>query len=311
MPELSEEICVAIQAVLAACLEINRIAETDFAVSEKSKNDPVTEADLAANRIIDSILASHFPEDLLYSEEEIPDWEERSLYSRIWILDPLDGTREFVKRRPEYAISLGFVFQEAAVLGAILNPATGQLFWGELGGKVGSACLSKADLNKIANLDLVGPSHLVWPDIQEVLENASAVEKPKTLEDSSLLSIYISRTEQDSNLYSFLESDKRFSSEYQLVGLGSIAYKLGLLSAGLCDLVLSLKPKNEWDICAGVGILRAGGFSIIEIKSLSEYKFNQENPLTHGLIAGRRENLDRFLAQFRDTLQASLRDWGH
>ena len=108
--------------VLHAGEEIMSIYHTDFKVYHKSEHDPVTDADLLASEIIVASIRTLFPEDGVISEEIAPD-ADRLDKKRIWILDPIDGTREFVEKTNEFSITLGLSVDGQATVGITLNPA--------------------------------------------------------------------------------------------------------------------------------------------------------------------------------------------
>ena len=105
----------------------------DYRVEEKSRGNPVTTADLNANRAIREILAGRFPDDAWLSEEDADD-PKRLDRSRVWIVDPLDGTREFIRGIPEFCVSIGLAVNGSPVLGVIYHPLRRELFDGVRGG---------------------------------------------------------------------------------------------------------------------------------------------------------------------------------
>lgn len=170
----------------------------DFKVTEKTPGDPVTMIDLAISQNVKQICDS---EGLnFYSEEETRDWKLPLI-----IIDPIDGTRELIERRPECAVSIALIknwdFTSSENEGWIFNPFTEETF-------------------------------------------TEKTNQSKTLADKQIG--YVSRSEWKAGLFNNIH-DKRI----ELKAVGSIAYKLALLSAGKIDFVVSLKPKNIWDIAAG------------------------------------------------------------
>lgn len=108
---------------------IMRIYATDFPVDYKAKNDPVTEADRLASRVIIEGLRREFPDDMVISEEElIP--ALASAPDRVWYVDPLDGTHEFIKRNGEFAVMIGLAVDGRSKVGVVFRPVTAELFWG-------------------------------------------------------------------------------------------------------------------------------------------------------------------------------------
>lgn len=210
---------------------------------KQERNDPVTEAD----RAIDDVLRKLLPrgDEAWFSEETVDDFTR--LQARdVWIVDPLDGTREFVEGIPEWVISVGFVRDGTPIAGGICNPATGEIF-------IGSA--------------ETGLTYKGRP---------AQVKATTTISGGTVLA---SRSEVRRG-----EWERFQNRSFTVKPLGSVAYKLGLVAAGLADAMWTLVPKNEWDIAAGVALIRAGG-GIAYSPDGQTPTFNNKNPLHPGLIA--------------------------
>jgi len=126
--------------MIPALLELSRLAgdailsvyETDFEVIKKADQSPVTQADLAAHRIIAKGLKDLAPHTPLISEEaDIPSYEERQGWKRFWIVDPLDGTKEFVKRNGEFTVNIALIENEQPVIGVVYAPTTDVFYYAE------------------------------------------------------------------------------------------------------------------------------------------------------------------------------------
>lgn len=209
----------------------------------KVGHDPVTEAD----RALDAVLR----QELLRSgegwlSEESVDDPIRLQHSRVWVVDPLDGTREFVQGIPEFCVSIGFVENGRPVAGGICNPATNEMFLGSI--ESGVTYNGK-------------PAH---------------PSQRKTLDGALVLA---SRSEVKRGEWKAFEN-----SGFKICPMGSVAYKLALVSAGLADVTFTLTPKNEWDVVAGAALVQsAGGFvSTLEKTTLTA---NRRDPLLSGLLA--------------------------
>ncbi|MBM9499482.1 3'(2'),5'-bisphosphate nucleotidase CysQ [Leptospira sp. 201903071] len=271
----------AVNSVLEAGKIVLEIYNSDFKVTDKGGNDPVTEADLKAGALIAEIL--QFTNIPVLSEEDQERKDISSLPSA-WILDPIDGTREFVHKNPEFAISLGLSVQGRAVLGVILNPVTGELIFGD---------------------ESVGVDYLKFATIPDSYKIDSKRFSKKLLSHTPVKTVLISRTEERDGLFNqdMLPSDWKFSA------MGSIAYKLGLVAAGIASISVSLKPKNEWDVCAGIALVRASGGSDLEIQSAEPFRFQSVSGRGEGLIAGHSESLDQLWKNSKTYFQSSLTDW--
>ncbi len=252
--------------VLLAGKIVNEIYRSDFAVTLKGKDDPLTEADTEANRIITEEIKKKYPEDGILSEEFADDLLRLNC-KRTWIIDPIDGTREFVKKRNEFCISVGLCENHKAVAGIILNPATFELFLGIVGGGV---YYKKLD------------SDLQF-DFSEIKFEKMVIREIDKKE------IVVSRSEYNAGLF---DKDEFWKNEFRLKPIGSIAYKLALVALGFFPLTVSLKPKNEWDICAGVSLIEASGkFACDPAKK--PFEFNKPDTIRMGIIAGDAHSLER------------------
>ena len=129
---MKTELEVVLEAVHRAGTRVLQLAEQGFETHQKADHSPVTSADLAANDILRETLMNHFPNDGWMSEEN-PDTPERLKKSRVWIIDPIDGTSYFIKGVPQYSISVALAENHQPILGVVYNPATEELFSAEKG----------------------------------------------------------------------------------------------------------------------------------------------------------------------------------
>lgn len=278
-----EEAEIVSKLVLEAADEIISIYNTDFQVREKTKGDPITEADLRANEIIAGGIRSLL-KDPVYSEEETNFTHASAEGKRVWILDPIDGTREFVAKNPEFAISLGLVEKGKPIFGIVMNPAKGEFIWGVEG--IGSGYVVLKPPFRKHEID--------WSSHTKFLED---------LRETNPKDVLVSVSEKKSGLY----KDIPGNPEYRLLPMGSIAYKLALVGIGKYPLTLSLRPKNDWDVAGGIAILRASGGTELEIRSSKSYPFLSSR-LGIGLLAGKKEFVESYWEKYKSFLQANVRD---
>ena len=227
---------------------------------EKSDDNPVTLADLASDRAIAHRLRAAFPRDALLSEETLSD-PARLENPRVWIVDPMDGTKEFIQRIPEFGVSIALCERAEPVVGVIANPVQGVTLWATRGG----GCF----------------------------RDGKRVEVSRCTELSAAV-VIASRTE-----ISRKQFDPYAGWFKEIRPVGSIAWKLACIASGDGDLNISVAPKNEWDVCAGDLLVREAGGAYLAFDG-SPRSYNQADPLIGaGMAAGRRELLERFFARVR------------
>ena len=229
----------------------------------KAGHDPVTEADRAVDAVLRRELLREGEGWL--SEESVDDLS-RLEKKRVWIVDPLDGTREFVAGIPEFCVSIAMVEDGIPVAGGICNPATSEIFLGALDS---------------------GVTYNGKP---------ARASQHRTLKGAVILA---SRSETKRGEW------KRFEkAAVKIRPMGSVAYKLALVSAGLADITFTLTPKHEWDIAAGAALVgSAGGF--ISTLENSPLRCNRESPLLSGLLACAPLLRDELLALVNEYLPAN------
>lgn len=221
-----------------------------IASEKKDGGDPVTAADLALDTVLKDALLR--PDEGWLSEETV-DHPDRLARRRVWIVDPIDGTREFIEGVPEWCISVALAVDGVPVAGGICNPAADQLFFGGIG----------------CGVTLNG--------------------KPASLSDKEDLAdarVLASRSEIRKGLWQRFET-----APFEVVPSGSIAYKLACVAAGLADVTMTLAPKNEWDIAAGVCLIDAANGETFDL-SQHPRRFNQPDPLINGLLGGPKKLVD-------------------
>jgi myo-inositol-1(or 4)-monophosphatase len=241
---LERELTVAEEAARAAGEIIRGYYDGTIEVREKSHDNPVTAADLRSNECIEARIRGAFPGDGWLSEET-RDSHERLGRDRVWIVDPLDGTKEFIQHIPELCVCIGLVEHGSPILGVSYNPITGDMFSAARG--AGMRCNGlPTRASDVA-------------DLKEARVLASRSEDK--------------RGEWDP-----------FKAKMRVVLTGSVAFKLALISSGRADATFSLTPKNEWDICSGAALLLEAGGRITD-RDGKPLVFNQQKTLLPGIIA--------------------------
>ncbi len=240
-------LAAAVEAAHAAGDILKSYFKADYQIRDKGFHNPVTTADYASNEYLEQRLRDAYP-DYGWLSEETADTPERLKKDRVWVVDPLDGTKEFIEGVPHFVVSVALVEEGRPVLGVLYNPCSGETFSAHAGGG--------AHLN--------GEPIRVSP--QEHLDQAEILN---------------SRTETRRGLW------KPYQNRFRrLTPIGSVAYKLGLAAAGRGDLFVTLRPKNEWDVCAGDSILSEAGAQLLSLTG-DPLRYNQKKVLIKpGLVAG-------------------------
>jgi myo-inositol-1(or 4)-monophosphatase len=212
---------------------------------EKAEDNPVTHADLESDRVIQERIREAFPDDAILSEETVDD-PTRAQKSRVWIVDPMDGTKEFTRRIPEFCVSIALCEDGEPVVAAIRNPLAGVTVWATAGG----GCFRDGEPARVSSVSR--------------LEQAVVIA---------------SRTEISRDKFADHEGWFR-----ELRPVGSIAWKLACIACGEGDLNVSLAPKNEWDVCAGDLLVREAGGVYVDFDG-ARRTYNQADPLIESFMA--------------------------
>lgn len=232
------------EALIAATKVAQSFINQKLKVEYKSAWDPVTAADREVNEVLQEILLR--PDEGWFSEETTDDLS-RLEKEKVWIIDPIDGTKEFISGIPEWAISVAYVVNGKPVAGGISNPATNELILGSVE---------------------TGVSYNGKP---------AQISNKLSLDGAVILG---SRSEAKRG-----EWDRFNDAVFSVRHVGSVAYKLSLVATGIGDATWTLVPKNEWDVAAGVALIESAGGFVRGIDQVN-LRFNQQNPLLKGLIAG-------------------------
>jgi len=229
----------------AAGKAIMRVYDSDFRVDLKDDESPLTEADRASHRLICAGLAELSPRLPVLSEESSPqEIEARLSWERYWLVDPLDGTKEFVKRNGEFTVNIALVEQNRAVVGVVLAPALGLEYWGALG--LGA-----------------------WK------RGSEGVPLPITVAQAhpGPLRVMGSRSHANRELAGYLQR----LGPHELKPMGS-SLKICLVAEGEADIYPRLGPTSEWDTAAAQAILESAGGGIIDLAG-QPLTYNMEHSL--------------------------------
>ena len=251
---------VALKSAIQAGVAIMEIYNKPFDVEIKNDLSPLTIADKASNELIlQELNKTGIP---VLSEEgaSIP-WEERKSWQSLWIVDPLDGTKEFIKKNGEFTVNIALVADNAPVLGVIYVPATDVLYYGITG--TGAFKIVKANEVDIG---------VNFEDLEKY-----AVRLPEN-NARARFTIVSSRSHMSDETAAFTDKYKNKFGETDFISKGS-SLKICLVAEGAADLYPRLAPTMEWDTAAGQAIATACGCKVVIAGTMNEVTYNKENLL--------------------------------
>ncbi len=250
---LRADLELALEATRAAGEAVMPWFRADPEVRHKSPDQPVTDADLEADAILRERLGGARPDYGWLSEESV-DRPARLERSRVWVVDPIDGTRSFIAGYREFAVSVALVEEGEAVVGVVYNPAREAVYWATRGGGAFRARHWRGGPEGGTALRLADPPEGRTP------------------------ALLASRSEIAAGEFEPFEADWRIRS------WGSTAYKLAGVAAGAGDGFISRGPKSEWDIAAGSLIVAEAGGRVTDLMGRAP-RYNRPDPYVHGIVA--------------------------
>jgi len=254
MEELSELLLPIKQLAEEAGEAIMSIYDTDYAIQHKEDKTPLTEADLAAHNIIDAGLQELLPAVPILSEESATiSYAERSSWNNYWLVDPLDGTREFIKRNGEFTVNIALIVNGESVLGVVHAPVTGANYY---------ACRGQGAYKQEAGSDPVKIETRKQPQGKIVVAG--------------------SRSHRGDSLNAFLEN----VGEYEIISMGS-SLKSCLVAEGVADVYARFGPTSEWDTAAAQCVVEEAG-GVLTDTSMQQLRYNTKDSLLnpHFFVSG-------------------------
>jgi 3'(2'), 5'-bisphosphate nucleotidase len=249
---------IAIEAVLEAGSIIIEIYRKDFKIAFKEDESPLTIADQEANFRIEKILNNTLIPIISEESRQLP-YEQRKDWRYCWIVDPLDGTKEFIKKNDEFTVNIALVENGKPIMGVIFAPALNELYYGNILEAKGY----KAKVNPGDTLKIVRENALLITPHQDT-KKYRVVGSRSHMNDDTLL--FVDQLKEKSN------------KKIDIVSKGS-SLKLCLVAEGSADAYPRFAPTMEWDIAAGHAICNAVGLKVLQQNSEEELKYNKENLL--------------------------------
>ena len=253
---------VATQAALKAGAEILKVYDTNFAVEHKDDNSPLTLADKNANEVINGFLKpTQIP--IISEENKQLDYSERKGWHRCWIVDPLDGTKEFIKRNGEFTVNIALVENGNPLLGVIYVPVSKELYFTTSDGNTSKKITVSSEEDPV----------------DELFRNAKEI-RPR--EATNVVRIVGSRSHLNEDTKNFITEIEK-QTQVAIVSKGS-SLKFCLVAEGQADIYPRYAPTMEWDTAAGHAICKAAGVSVIDQSTGKSMKYNKPNLLNNYFV---------------------------
>tara|TARA_B100001175_G_scaffold173947_1_gene147658 strand:- start:30013 stop:30807 length:795 start_codon:yes stop_codon:yes gene_type:complete len=236
-----------------------------FDVEIKGDNSPLTKADTASHNVIMSFLIKT---DIPVLSEEGRDitYEERKDWKQLWIVDPIDGTKEFIKRNGEFTVNIALIENQKPLIGVIFIPATGELYFSS---KEMGAFKVKVELENY--------------DFDSLISNGDKL--PLQREDNTF-TIVASRSHMSTETEDYVQQMKDKHGAVNLISKGS-SLKLCMVAEGRADCYPRFAPTMEWDTAAGQAICEHAGFKVIDWDTKKNMLYNRKHLLNHWFLVSK------------------------
>lgn len=263
---MSDLLFTAIKAAIEAgknILSIYNDPNADFSIERKKDNSPLTIADRKSHETIEAILQSTELPVLSEEGRDIP-YEERKNWELFWMIDPLDGTKEFIKKNGEFTVNIALINRDTPVAGVIYVPVTGELYFAS----------KEAGARKVASIEEFQGD---WDTL---------IKKSYSLPEHSeknQYTIVASRSHMSPETEAFINQQKEKHQQVEIVSKGS-SLKICLVAEGKAEVYPRFAPTMEWDTAAGHAIAKHAGKNIYLTDEITPMKYNKENLLNSWFI---------------------------
>ncbi len=257
---------ISVEAAIKAGKKILEVYENEFEVELKTDNSPLTEADKRSHLAIKDIL-SPLDINILSEEGKLLSYDERKDWTRFWLIDPLDGTKEFIKRNGEFTVNIALVENGFPVAGVVHVPVTGKTYYAD--SNTGSYAFTYAD-----------------SDERSIEEYMSTAEKLPDAQAPEIYTVVASRSHNTPETESFIEERRQQHGEVNCISSGS-SLKLCLVAEGKANVYPRLAPTMEWDTAAGHAVAKFAGCNVYDYKTGKELQYNKENLLNPWFVVER------------------------
>lgn len=240
--------------------------KTSYSKQYKEDNSPLTEADLAASKIINAVLEkTDYP--IISEEIKNQEYAKRQSWNTCWVVDPLDGTKEFIKKNGEFTVNIALCTNGKPTLGVIYVPVSRELYY--------------ADVTKnIAYKSILDENHAIKEDL---FDQTNRIFKSKV--NNKIIRLVGSRSHMNQATHDYISTIEVNYEKVEIVSKGS-SLKFCLVAEGIADIYPRFAPTMEWDTAAGHAICNAVGLKVISQETNKELLYNKENLLNpHFLVS--------------------------
>ena len=253
----------AVIAALEASKAILEIYHTgEFDIELKGDNSPLTKADIASHNVIMSYLTKTDIPVLSEEGRDIP-YKDRKDWMQLWIVDPIDGTKEFIKRNGEFTVNIALIENQKPIIGVIFVPVTGELYFSS---KEIGAFKVAVDLDDY--------------DVEVLLLNSNKL--PLQREDNTF-TIVASRSHMSAETREYVQEMRDIYGKVKLISKGS-SLKLCMVAEGTANCYPRFAPTMEWDTAAGQAICEHAGFEVIDWDTKKNLLYNREELLNNWFL---------------------------
>lgn len=268
---MSEDyILKAIDAALAAgrkILEVYDDPASDFQIERKADNSPLTIADRKAHEVIMSYLQdTEYP--VLSEEGKHLPYKERAEWKNLWIVDPLDGTKEFIKRNGEFTVNIAWITDGVPAFGVIYVPVQRILYWGE---------------NVLGAYKMEGITQREGRQLEEMMKEAVKMPCPIAREAFVMVA---SRSHLSPETEQYIAEKQKIHSNVELVSVGS-SIKICWVAEDIADEYPRFAPTMEWDTAAGHAIAKASGAEVYQVGGSNPLVYNKPDLLNPWFVVKR------------------------
>jgi len=260
---MKEQLTTAITAALQASKAILEIYHSgEFDIEIKGDNSPLTRADTASHNVIMSYLeATDIP--VLSEEGRDISYQERKAWKQLWIVDPIDGTKEFIKRNGEFTVNIALIENQKPIIGVIFVPVTGELYFSS----------KEMGAFKVA-------VNLEDYDIEVLLSKGNKL--PLQREDKTF-TIVASRSHMSAETEGYVQEMRDIHGEVKLISKGS-SLKLCMVAEGTANCYPRFAPTMEWDTAAGQAICEHAGFEVMDWSTKENMLYNRKQLLNNWFL---------------------------